>query len=386
MAHYNTILNQVLHLFPRHKFETVVNRYFGDRYVKKFSCWNQYTALLYAQASGKESLREIEQGLRLNNRRLYHLGMPEPKKSTLADANQRRSYQIYESVFYRLLKQCKEFTPKHKFRFKHPLHTLDATTIDLCLSSFPWAKFRTTKGAIKLHCQFEHAGHIPDFLIVTDGKKHEVRVAKKSISIIPDSIYCFDKAFIDFKWFWHIEKAQAFFVTRAKDNLNHEVLGQHIQPKKKTVCSDEIILLSGHYQSKDYPGYLRLIRYYDKETNKTLVFLTNNFRLAATTIAAIYKARWQIEIFFKWIKQNLKIKTFLGTSKNAVLTQIWIAMCYYLMLAYIKYQTKYRYSLFYLHRVIKETLLLKFSLIDILRLSTERLSSIKQTEYQYAFF
>jgi len=386
MSHYNTILNQLLHLFPRHQFETITNRHAGDHYVKKFSCWNQYTALLYAQASGKESLREIEQGLHLNNRRLYHLGLPQLKRSTLADANQRRSYQIYETVFYQLLKQCKDIAPTHKFRFKHPLHTLDATTIDLCLSSFPWARFRTAKGAIKLHYQFDHAGHIPDFLIVTDGKEHDVTIAKQSIDIIPDSIYCFDKAYIDFKWFWHIHKSRSFFVTRAKDNLNYEVTGQHAQSKKKAVRSDEVIVLSGYYKSKDYPGYLRLIQYYDKETDKTLTFLTNNFRLSATTIAAIYKARWQIEIFFKWIKQNLKIKTFLGTSKNAVLTQIWIAMCYYLMLAYIKYQTKYRYSLFYLHRVIKETLLSKFSLIDILRLSTEHLCSIKQSEHQYVFF
>jgi hypothetical protein len=379
-------MNELLNLIPRHRFETVVNNLSGNRYVKRFDCWNQLTVLLYAQASGKDSLRDIEQAFKVNSERLYHLGLPQIKRSTLADANTTRDYHIFENLFYRLLERCKEITPRHKFKFKNPLYTLDATVIDLCLAAFPWAKFRTTKGALKLHYQFDHSGQIPNFLVVTDAKHHEVQVAQKNFTILADSIYCFDKGYLDFGWFRRIKEAKSYFVTRAKDNLKCEVIGQHNQPNKKGVLSDEIISLSGYYQNKDYPDKLRLIRYYDKETDKTLVFLTNNFGLCAITIAQIYKARWQIEIFFKWIKQNLKIKTFLGTSKNAVLTQIWVAMCYYLMLAYIKYQSRYKYSLFYLHRVIKETLLSRFTLIDLLRASERILPKLKDTEVQFAFW
>lgn len=386
MAHYTTIMNELLNLIPRHRFETVVNSLSGNRYVKRFDCWNQLTVLLYAQASGKDSLRDIEQAFKVNSERLYHLGLPNIKRSTLADANTTRNYRIFENLFYRLLERCKEITPQHKFKFKNPLYTLDATVIDLCLATFPWAKFRTTKGALKLHYQFDHAGEIPSFLVITDAKHHEVQVAQKNFYILADSIYCLDKGYLDFGWFRRIEEAKSYFVTRAKDNLKYTVIGQHSQSNKKGVLSDEIIALSGYYPAKDYPDNLRLIRYYDKETDKTLVFITNNFNLSNFTIAQIYKARWQIEIFFRWIKQNLKIKTFLGTSKNAVLTQIWVAMCYYLILAYIKYQSRYKYSLFYLHRVIRETLLSRFTLIDLLRASERILPRLKDTEAQLAFW
>lgn len=386
MAHYTTIMNELLNLIPRHRFETVVNNLSGNRYVKRFDCWNQLTVLLYAQSSGKDSLRDIEQAFKVNSERLYHLGLPQIKRSTLADANTNRAYRIFENLFYRLLERCKEITPRHKFKFKNPLYTLDATVIDLCLAAFPWARFRTTKGALKLHYQFDHSGQIPSFLVVTDAKHHEVQVAQKNFDILADSIYCFDKGYLDFGWFRRIKEAHSYFVTRAKDNLKYEVIGQHNLSNKKGVLSDEIISLSGYYQNKDYPDKLRFIRYYDKETDKTLVFLTNNFELSSYTISQIYKARWQIEIFFKWIKQNLKIKTFLGTSKNAVLTQIWVAMCYYLILAYIKYQSRYKYSLFYLHRVIKETLLSRLTLIDLLRASERILPRLKDTEVQFAFW
>ena len=385
MAHYTTIMNELLNLIPRHRFETIVSNHGGNRYVKRFDCWNQFTVLLYAQSSGKDSLRDIEQAFMVNSNRLYHLGLPAIKRSTLADANTNRNYCIYENLFYRFLERCKDITPKHKFKFKNPLYSLDATVIDLCLSTFPWAKFRTTKGALKLHYQFDYSGNIPSFLVVTDAKQHEVKVAKKDFDLIPDSIYCVDRGYLDFGWFSRINEAKAYFVTRAKDNLKYSVVGQHKEPNKKSVLSDEIISLSGYYPSQEYPATLRLIGYYDKETDKEFAFLTNNFHLSAFTIAQIYKARWQIEIFFKWIKQNLKIKTFLGTSKNAVLTQIWVAMCYYLLLAYIKYQTKYRYSLFYLHRVIKETLTCRLSIIDLLRAGEKTLPKLKREEFQFSF-
>ena len=380
--HYNTILSQLQDFVPRHHFENLVKTYSNDYYVKSFTSWNQFTVLLYAQASGKDSLRDIQNSLLAQESKLYHLGIKSVHRSTLADANQTRNYFTFEQLFYKILEQTKKFTPKHKFKFKNPLYVLDATVIDLCLSTFNWAKFRATKGAIKMHCQFDHSGHIPTFAVITDGKQHEITVAKSSFAILPDSIYCVDKAYIDFKWLYSIDKQRAFFVTRAKDNLNYTVVGQHTENNKKGIISDEIIALNGYYQQKDYPKKLRLIRYYDKETDKILTFLTNNFSLSAYTIASIYKARWQIEIFFKWIKQNLKIKTFFGTSKNAVLTQIWIAMCYYLLLTYIKYQTKYKYSLFYLHKVIKETILERLNLIDLLNINDIILHKVKNTDQQ----
>lgn len=386
MSHYNTIMNELLHLIPRHRFETAVNNFGANRYVKRFSSWNQLTVLLYAQSSGKDSLRDIEQAFCVNSGRLYHLGIPSVKRSTLADANKTRDYRVFEDLFYRFLDRCKEVAPKHKFKFKNPLYTLDATMIDLCLESFPWAKYRTSKGALKLHYKLDHSGNIPDFLVVSDGKHNEITIAKEQLRIIPDSIYCFDRGYLSFAWFRRIDEAKAYFVTRAKRNTGYTVIGQHEESNKKGVLSDEVIKLNGYYETDSYPDPLRLIHYHDKETDKTLAFLTNNFKLSALTIAQIYKARWQIEVFFKWIKQNLKIKTFLGTSKNAVITQIWIAMCYYLMLAYIKYQTRYKYSLFYLHKAIKETLNRRLSLIDLLRASERILPKLKHDEYQYVFF
>jgi hypothetical protein len=380
--HYSTIMSQLQVFVPRHKFETFVKQYSGDRYVKKFNCWNQFTVMLYAQAGNKDSLRDIQNSLSVQAHKLYHLGLPQIKRSTMSDANQTRAYKIFEQLFYNMVERCKNITPKHKFKFKNPLYSIDASVIDLCLSTFRWAKFRTTKGAIKLHCQFDHSGQIPSFMVVTDGKQHEVKVARDCLDILPDSIYCVDRGYMDYRWFASINNNKAFFVTRAKDNINYTVIGQQDPDIKKGVLSDQTIMLSGFYQKKDYPEKLRLIHYFDKEQGKVLIFLTNNFYLSAHTIAQIYKERWQIEIFFKWIKQNLKIKTFFGTSQNAVLTQIWVAMCYFLLLSYIKYQTKYKYSLFYLHQIIKETLLERLNLIDLLNLNDKLLPKIKNTDQQ----
>lgn len=381
MSHSNTILNQVMQLIPRHQFETIVNNHDGNRYVKRFDCWNQLTTLLYAQASGKESLREIEQGLSVNDARLYHLGLPRIKRSTLADANQTRNHKIFEALFYKLLNRCQSLTPKHAFKFKNPLYSIDATIIDLCLSSFSWAKFRTAKGGIKLHYQFNHCGQIPEFLVITDAKTHETTAMKRFFTLSADSIYCFDRAYTDFVLYRRITQAKAFFVTRAKDNLDYQVIGQHTQSLKKGILSDELIVL----HNPKYTEPLRLIRFYDQESGEIFEFLTNHFKLAPHTITQIYKSRWQIEIFFRWIKQNLKIKTFLGTNQNAVMTQIWVAMCYFLLLAYIKYQTQFKRSLFYLHKMIQDTLLAKLTLIDLLRATPLRLNQFKTNEYQFAF-
>lgn len=386
MSHYTTVLNEMLNLLPRHQFDKLVKTNDSNRYVKRFNCWHQLVVMLYAQSAQKQSLRDIQQGLQANSARLYHLGLPAIKRSTLSDANSKRSYKIFEGLFYQLLERCQAIAPRHKFKFKNPLHSLDATVVDLCLSVFPWAKFRWAKGGIKLHYDLNHDGMIPEFLRITPAKEHEIAIAKQFFTITPDSIYCFDKAYTDFGWFRRINDSKAFFVTRAKDNLLCRVIGQHSETLKKGVVADELVELQGFYSNQDYPVPLRRIHYFDWETSKELIFLTNNMHLAASTIAQIYKARWQIEIFFKWIKQNLKIKTFLGASQNAVLTQIWIAMCYYLLLSFIKFQTNYQYSLFYLHRVIQETLLARCTLIELLKATTSIIPRLKRDDPQLAFF
>jgi len=374
--HYNTIMNQMQNFIPRHHFQNLAERYSCDRYVKSFTSWNQFTTMLYAQISGKDSLRDIQNSIAAQGSKLYHIGLQPVKRSTLADANQTRSYRIYEELFYKILQRCKSVTPKHKFKFKNPLYTLDGTVIDLCLSTFDWAKFRAAKGAIRLHYEYDHSGQLPSFLVVTDAKQHEITVARSSFTPVADSIYCFDKAYTDYTWLASIDAAKAYFVTRAKESMKYQVIGQHNGLKNNNILSDDIIVFTGLYKQQIYSKELRLIKYYDKENDRTFEFLTNNFNLSAYTIAQIYKARWQIEIFFKWIKQNLRIKTFLGTSKNAVLTQIWVAMCYYLLLTYIKYQSKYRDTIFYLHRIIKATVLERLNLIDLLNITEKTLSKV----------
>lgn len=387
MTKIGTVFSELLKLIPRFQFDNAVNRYRGDRYTKSFSCWRQFITLLYAQISQKDSLRDIETGLSTQSNRWYHLGLNRVCRSTLSDANNRRDYRVFEDLFYALLKRCKDLTPKHKFRFKNPLYSLDATTIDLCLSVFPWAKFRTAKGAIKLHCQYDHSGALPSFMVITDGKRHEARVVKEhAFPLKPDSIVSVDRGYLDFKWLYSLTLKKVWFVTRGKKNFKYEFIGQHQEPKGKGVLQDQRVRLTGYYASRNYPEVLRRIEFYDEEKDKVLVFLTNNFKFAASTIAAIYKSRWQIELFFKWIKQNLKIKSFLGTSKNAVMSQVWVAMCCYLLLTYIKYQSRYRGALLELSRVIRETLMDRKTLLDILTLKPEKLKLINTEPIQGSLF
>ena len=390
MSHYNTIFNQILHLIPRHQFEGIVKKYEADRYVKYFSCWQQFISLLFAQMRGKDSLREIETSLRTQSNKWYHIGLKDIKRSTLADSNKHRDWRVYENLFYSILSRCKDVTPKHKFRFNNPLYTLDATVIELCLSLYPWAKFRKRKGALKIHNLYDHSGCIPTFMAVTDAKQHDVKVAKKlDLPLIPDSIVSVDRAYIDYKWLYSLNKSGVYFVTRAKSNINYEVIGQHEVNKKKGLLFVLNLIqdrLRGYYQSKFYPERLRLVGFYDTETNKKLVFLTNNFFLSAYTITQIFKARWKIEEFFRWIKQNLKLKSFLGTSKNAVLTQIWVAMCYYLLLSYIKYQTKYSYTLTEFAIMLKETVLERISLIDLLSCTHYTCYKAREPDLQLLLF
>lgn len=386
MRKLETIFGELLKLVPRYQFEKAVQQYQGDRYVKSYTTWHQYITILFSQIKQKDSIRDIVTGWDAFESRWYHLGMPAIYRSTFSDANNKRDYQIFESLFYHLLSRCRDYTPKHRFKFNNPLFSLDASVIDLCLSVFPWAKFRKTKGAIKMHCLYDHSGALPSFVTVTDGKKHDVTVAKKSeLPLSPDSIVSIDRAYIDYKWLNSLDENGVWFVTRAKSNIDYVVTGQH-PVSGKGVRKDRTILLDGPRTRNYYQKELRLIEFYDEETKKHLTFLTNNRKLAASTIAAIYKSRWQIELFFKWIKQNLKIKSFLGTSKNAVLTQIWVAMSYYLLLTYIKYQTKYGHSLLTLSRIIREMLFERKNLIDILTLKPERLVAVQDEPLQGVLF
>lgn len=384
----NTVFGQVLQLISRHGFKKCVDRYTGDKYTKRFSCWQQLTVLLYSQARGLKSLRDITISLRSQHRKWYHLGLESVARSTLSDANNSRRADIYRDVFNDFLRKCQSLAPEHRFKFRNPLYTMDSTLIKLCLSVFPWASYRKRKGAMKLHTLLDHRGCLPSFLTITDGRTHDIRVVKDSSycfpQLLPDSIITVDRAYIDYNWLYSLTLNRVFFVTRAKSNLKYEVLGQQEVPQNKGVTSDETIRLTGYYQKQYYPKNLRLITFYDKEKKEELVFITNNFKLAAATIADLYKHRWQIETFFKWIKQNLKIKTFLGTSPNAVMTQVWAAMIYYLLLAFIKFQTKYSYSMHELTRVIGEILMENLSLLEALKLKFDKLKLLKRENYQLA--
>lgn len=385
MNYSNTIFNQLLNFLPKYQFNQFVGQHQGDRYTKKLSTWNQLVALIYAQATGKDSLREIETGFSLNKNTWHHLGVVSVAKSSLAEANSRRSYQIFEQLFYSLLKQFKDNVPEElKFDFNNPLYSFDSSTIELCLSMFDWAKFRTTKGAIKIHTLLNNRSQVPELINITNGKVSDIRALKEMDLKLPSqSIIVFDRAYIDYDLWAEINRNKYFFVSRSKVNQNLFVVGQHNIQKTlaKNIISDEKVIY-GDYQTMKKHGeiVLRRVKYYHEIDQREYSYLTNNFDLSATQIAQIYKERWQIELFFKWIKQNLKIKTFLGTSENAVLTQIWVAMIYYLLVAYIKFQTKFKKSLLELTRMIREVLLSRRDLIDLLSLDTSTIVRLKQVE------
>ena len=390
MKQVTTLLGELLKIFPRYEFEKLEKQYQSNHYTKYYTGWQQLITLLFAQICGHDSLRAIQTSLGVHAQKWYHLGLTDIKRSTLSDAMKNRVYQIYEGLFYKLLDKCRSVTPGHRFRFKNPLFSMDSTVINLCLSVFPWAEFRQRKGAIKLHYLYDHRGSLPAFMVMADGKSSDIRVAKSQekldFHLLPDSIISVDRAYIDLKWLYSLDKRKVWFVTRTKATIRYRIIGQHNPITNKQVTRDEKIELITLKSKANYPKILRLVCYTDPETGKAYEFLTNNMKLAATTIAAIYKSRWQIELFFKWIKQNLKIKSFLGTSKNAVLTQIWIAMCYYLLLSYIKFQTKYRYSLQELTRMIAAVVMEHRLLIDLLSLKEQSLKKVRDPVPQLALF
>jgi Domain of unknown function (DUF4372)/Transposase DDE domain len=340
-----SMFSQLLKLFPRTEFQALVKRTHAERHARGFTCWGQFVAMLFCQLGRAHSLREICGGLRSSEGKLKHLGITAPNRSTLAYANEHRPWQLYRAVFQALLVRCQSTVPaRRKFRFKNKLVSLDSTVIDLCATLFDWAHFRRTKGAVKLHCLLDHDGYLPSVVVVTEGKRHDVRVAR-TLRWDPGTIVVMDRGYVDYAWFGQLTTAGVFFVTRLKDNALYRVVERRRPPERSPVQRDEVIRLTGVAAETKCPHDLRRVAVYDPETDETLVFLTNQLAFGATTIAAIYKDRWQIELFFKALKQNLKIKTFVGTSANALKVQVWTALIAMLLLKYLQLRSRFGWSL-----------------------------------------
>ncbi|HLJ29464.1 MAG TPA: IS4 family transposase [Candidatus Angelobacter sp.] len=355
-----SIFSQILQLISRAAFAEAVHKHKAERHARGFSSWGQFVAMLFCQLGGAKSLREVVGGLAASEGKLRHLGLPQaPTRSTLAYANQHRPWQLYQEVFQQVLGQCQSVAAthpsgKHKFRFKNKLLSVDATVIDLCAETFDWARFRRTKGAVKLHLLLDHNGHLPCYAVITEGKKHELPVARQW-SYEPGTILVFDRAYIDYDWFADLTQRQVHFVTRMKENTDYEVVEERVLPQRKGLLRDQVIFL--YKQVKTSPEcFLRRIEYYDEEHQRTLVFLTNHLTLSAATVAEIYKQRWQIELFFKALKQNLRIKTFVGTSANALKIQIWAALIALLLIKYLQLKARFGWSLSNLVALLRQQL------------------------------
>ncbi len=346
MNRFCSMFSQLLQLFPRADFQLLVKETKAERHARGFSCWNQFVSMLFCQLGRAHSLREICQGLWTCEGKLSHLGLEKaPKRSSLAYANEHRPWELYQKLFFLLLERCHKAGPfTKKFRFKNKLVSLDSTVIDLCISIFDWAKFRRTKGAIKLHLLLDHDGYLPCFGVITEGKVHDVKVAW-SLVFEPGTVVVDDRGYNDYGLFAKWTEQDVYFVTRMKDNALYKVIESRPVPQNRSVLKDQIIVLSGSGAWEKCPYALRRVEVWDKEKKQTLVFLTNHFGFGATTVSALYKERWQIELFFKALKQNLKIKTFVGTSANAVKIQVWTALIAMLILRYLQLKSKFSWSL-----------------------------------------
>lgn len=361
-----TIFTQLMDFLPIHEFRKCIKRYNGNYKIKRFSCWDQFLCMAFAQLTYRESLRDIQACLRAAQRKLYHMGIrSKVSRNTLAHANQVRDWRIYADFAQVLIGIARDLYINEDFgvELDQTAYALDATIIDLCLSLFPWAKFRNRKGAIKLHTLIDLRGSIPAVVIITHGKIHEVTILDELL-VEPGAIYIMDRGYLDFARLYRIHQFSGFFVTRAKSNFNFRRLYSNCADKKIGVQCDQVVVLKGFYARKDYPDKLRRIRYYDTENNKTLVFLTNNFILPAVTIAKLYRSRWQVELFFKWIKQHLRIKAFYGTTENAVKTQIWIAISVYVLVAIVRKRLNLSQSLYTILQILSVTLFEKIPFIQ----------------------
>ena len=369
-----TLFAQLIDFLPWKTFGRIVARYDGDSRVRTLSCGEQYRAMAFAQLTYRESLRDIETCLSVQASKLYHMGFSEPvRRSTLADANEARDWRIYAELAQRLIAQARKLYAKEDLGLDlaNTVYALDSTTIDLCLSVFPWAHFRTTKAAVKMHTLLDLRGSIPSFIHVSDGKLADVHALDLLVPE-PGAIYVMDRGYVDFARLHAMHQAGAFFVTRAKSNMKAH--RRYSAPTDRTtgIVCDQTIALDGHYSRQHYPERLRRIRFRDAETGKMLVFLTNNFDLPAVTIAALYKNRWQVELFFKWIKQHLRIKQFYGTSENAVKTQIWIAVSVYVLVAIVKKRLRLEASLYTLMQVLSVTIFEKMPIQTALSSDTSK--------------
>jgi hypothetical protein len=370
------IFSQVIGLISHKQFQALVTRHKGDYKIRDFNCWKQFLCMAFGQLTHRESLSDTLMCLKANAHKLYHLGIGElVANSTLTRANENRSHLIYEEFAMLLIKQAKHLylgDDTLEVQLKHNVFAIDATTIDLCLSTFYWATFRSTKGGIKLHTQLDLKTSIPEFILFSSASVHDVNVLDV-ISFEANSFYIMDRGYVDYKRLYNIHKCNAFFVTRAKDNMNCRRLYSHPVDKTKGIIYDQTIMLNGYYAAKDYPEKMRRIKFYDQETGKVLIFLTNNFHLAATEVAQLYKHRWKIEMFFKWIKQHLKIKSFWGHSENAVKTQVWIAVSVYVLVAIAKKKFMLQQSLYEILQILSISIFERMPLNQL----------FQQTQLQY---
>ena len=362
MTRVSSIFSQTLQLISRLEFESAVRKQGAERPARGFSCWGQFIAMLFCQLGNAKSLREICGGLAASEGKLRHLGLPQaPARATLAYANQHRPWQLYRTVFDQLLAKCQSLAAsqpgtrkKKKFRFKNPLMSLDASVIDLCATMFDWAKFRLTKGAVKLHLLLDHDGYLPSFAVITEGKKHEVRVARQ-MRFTPGTILVFDRGYTDYEWFVSLIKQGVYFVTRLKENADYGVVEELTVPQRRGVLRDQVIFFYKLAQAGT-DAYFRRIEFYDEERDRVLVFLTSHRELAAATIAAVYKERWQIELFFRALKQSLRVKTFVGTSAQALKTQLWTALIAMLLVKYLQLKSTFGWSLSNLVALLRQQL------------------------------
>jgi hypothetical protein len=350
-----SIFAQILQLFPRDKFQQAVKKHQAERHARGFTCWGQFVAMLFCQLGSARSLREICNGLAASEGKLRHLGIPNaPNRSTLAYANEHRKWELYQTVFGELLQQCHSVAAgKKKFRFKNKLLSLDSTSIDLCASLFDWAQYKRTKGAVKLHLLLDNEGYLPCFACITDGKKHDVTVGRQ-LRLQPGTIVVMDKGYVDYSWWKQIGEDGAYFVTRFKEDLKYEATGNREVPQNSNVRLDQDIRITPYRQ--EFELKLRRVVIWDEEKQEEITFLTNHLGFGATTIARIYKERWQIELFFKSLKQLLRVKTFVGTSANALKTQIWTALIAMLVLKYLQLKSKFAWSLSHLVALVRQQL------------------------------
>jgi len=362
------VFSQLIEFLPQYEFRKCVECYQGNYYAKSFSCWDQFLCMSFAQLTYRESLRDIESCLRSLKNKLYHMGIRgNVSRSTLAYANEKRDWRIYADFAQTLIHKAKKLYINEPFGvdINETVYALDSTTIDLCLSLFPWAQFRKHKGAIKMHTLLHLRGSIPEFIRITDGTVHDVNILDE-LYPDPGSLYIMDRGYTDFARLYILTQCLAFFIIRAKSNLDFKRIVSETIDRSTGVLCDQTIVLAGVKTSQYYPEKLRRVKYHDSETNKTLVFLTNNFNLSAVTIAELFRCRWQIELFFKWIKQHLRIKAFYGTSENAVKTQIWIAVSTYLLVAIIKKVLKIELSLYTLLQILSITIFEKMPILQVL--------------------